>query len=393
MDSILSFIEHLIKNEETREVVSNEINSTVKMLKNGWTVEKIMGVLSGSRTIRKFKIELAKGRISAHGRFSRADNLWFDEFSSRYSTPELISVYRAERLSVYNILDIGSGAGMQSIFFGMKTSATGIEMNRRRYLLSELNRLTYSESRAKFLNASFPECINSLSFDDPVAVFSDPLRLPGRKSDPEKLSPSPSEIIKALNDRTKVFAFDLPLLMPPAAARIEGEYEYASIEGRLARLTLYTGEIAVASRSAVILPEKKVYRGEPRKLRLSEGYSDFITVPDPALVKAGLLWQVAEEHSFSKVYEDSRRLVISSPEVNKNVPGEHFQLLTTCTADNYPEVVSGMKPRSVFFRFSVESDLYYGLRNRIRTAESSDLVLYLFRHGDTILVCSKIKGL
>lgn len=390
MDAVLKYLEHLNESESARSEASREINSIVGMLRNGWTVEKIMMSLHGSKTVRKFKVELAKGRISASERFGRAGELWLDEFSSRYSTPEIIAQYRSERLSEFNILDIGSGAGLQSIFFGMNTQVTGIEQDRRRFLLAKLNRHVYRESSAEFLNASFPGDLDRVFVEPPLAIFSDPLRLPGRKSDPGKLSPSPMEVIKRLSGRTNVFVFDLPVLMKPGDVAIDGEYEYASVNGRLVRLTLYNGDIAEHPRSAIILPERRRYSGNPEVLTFRDGYSDYITVPDPALVKSGLLWKATGNYDFVRVSEDSRRLVLSSDSAAVDLPGEHYRLIATYNADDYTDKISELRPRSVYLRFGIGSDIYYKIRDRIKTGENSELILYLFRHREKILVCTKI---
>ena len=67
----------------------------------------------------KIVFDLAISRIRAESKFSNYEKIWLDSYSSRYSTPEIVASYRSERLKGNQIVDIGSGAGMQSIFMMM----------------------------------------------------------------------------------------------------------------------------------------------------------------------------------------------------------------------------------------------------------------------------------
>ncbi|EQD31940.1 methyltransferase, partial [mine drainage metagenome] len=181
--------------------------------------------------------------------------MWLDPYSARYSTPENVAMYRSERLSGNQIIDIGSGAGMQSIFFSKNSKVIGLEINKTRNLMSNLNAEAFAWNKPTFIRGDFND-LKITDFEEPI-IFSDPLR-PVLESEREtnSLSPNPESIYDSYGEISENFVFDLPPQMERNKIKFTNfESEYISVNGVLNRFTIYLGNLIKKRFSAVMLPE------------------------------------------------------------------------------------------------------------------------------------------
>ncbi len=383
------FLERILKNDSYREEVSKEIDVISSELRAGWEPRKILAFMKDNSSIGQFKIELAKGRISASRRFTNPERLWLDQYSSRYSTPEIISKYRSERLKESKIVDIGSGAGMQSIFFGMHSDTVGVEAVKQRYLLSMINRISYEDSKVSFMNFTYPGNEDNLVLDKNTVIFSDPLRGEGKKSDLSTLTPDPRVIYHHLIQKVKGIAFDLPIMMRPESIEFPGELEFISVAGAVSRLTFYSQTLAKGTRSALILPQGVSVTGEPKPIELEPGLSVALCIPDPALVKSGLLHLFLQDEDARIVSRDDRRLVLSSETGMPEVPGEHFEIIFESNYDGLLTAISNLGARKVIPRFNVPPEEYYPLVRKLNSGAESGDTVYILKHENNYLICKK----
>ncbi len=320
---------------------------------------------------------IARARVSIRKKYSRWDELYMDDFSASYSTPEIIGKYRAERMNC-EVLDIGSGAGMQAIMFGLRKRSSGIEVDESRYLMSKLNADAYG-SDVEFRNIDFYDF--SEKYDG--TVFSDPLRY--RSGGSESLVPSPYDLLKRFPQSD--FAFDLPPKMDTEKINIDGEREYISVNGYLARLTLYTGSLKRSGSSAHIFPADVHMEGTYSDTRFAQGeVKKYIYVPDEAVVYAGLL------EGFSQmvlVDKDRRRTVLSSDEEIGDFPGTVYSVMDECSHDRLPETVRKINPADVLLRYSVDPNDYYRITQEMKN-EGGKGTLYIFRSGENYYITEMI---
>ncbi len=310
-----------------------------------------------------------------------------DNYSARYSTPEIVGIYRSLKLKGSTIIDIGSGAGMQSIFFGMNSNVTGIEKDKTRYLFSMLNKKSYN-SDAEFINSDFFDC--KIEADDAV-IFSDPLR-PERASERkmDDLIPSPENILLHLNNISG-YAFDIPPQMQWKNINISGEREYISINGNINRLTIYSESISKNNTTAVMLPENKTITGTPEKFdAVIEKYRNekFIYWADISLVYSNLVYMV-NDPSFRHVYHDRRRIIFSSDVFIDNFFGRKFRVLETSNQSNLVEKLRKVNASRVYFVYSIETSDYYMVKNYIEQKLSGELKIYVFKNMDTLILAEE----
>lgn len=347
-----------------------------------------------SKSAMSLYTEIAKARINIEKKFRTWNRLWMDLYSSSFSTPEVVGDYRAGRLRQQNILDVGSGSGMQAISFSkVADRVTGIEVNSERFEMSIMNSEVSRRNNIKFVRGDYSQIIDNIGIDNDTTVFSDPLRIKPGPDGKRNLIPSPEIIYNALKHRTSNFVFDLPPLMKPDQLGIEGEKEYLSFDGRLQRLTLYTGENAESETSAVMLPQGWRFKGKPDTLDLKTASNpgSYIYVPDVSLLYSGLL-KTAVPDDLMILGRDNRRVFLTgNSEYASGFPGESYSVLGKSTFSDLEKDVKKYTGRRIFFRFEIETDSYYELKNSIEKTLHGEKDIYVFRSGDGLLMAEKIR--
>ncbi len=332
-----------------------------------------------------FLIEIARSRIQTRGKFSRSNRLWLDNYTARYSTPEAVARYRAQRIAGETILDIGSGGGMQDIFFSESNTVKGLEKDRIRYLESLINAEVYGAKNLEFINSEWPSVESNNSGLKGVLIFSDPLRESGSKERALKdLIPSPADIIGNYSGITGKFAFDVPPQIRRDKLGIDAETEYISVNGSLNRLTLYCGPLKSAESSAVILPSGIRFSGkyEFPNFQHAENVLEFIELPDPSLIYAGLVNQVKKLGDFRILGEDKRRIVLTSAVTPENpFPGKIYRNLAVCKVDEVQEKLIEIGAGKIYPRFEIQPEEYYAMKNRFEATASGDREIFIFRVG------------
>ncbi len=382
---INNFLLKLLNDDGYLTNINKQIDDIVIYLEKGYDSSTV------KRKIRHKNFGLlynmARSRIKIKNKFSLYDHIFMDNYSARYSTPEIVGIYRSLKLKGSTIIDIGSGAGMQSIFFGMNSNVTGIEKDKTRYLFSMLNKKSYN-SDAEFINSDFFDC--KIEADDAV-IFSDPLR-PERASERkmDDLIPSPENILLHLNNISG-YAFDIPPQMQWKNINISGEREYISINGNINRLTIYSESISKNNTTAVMLPENKTITGTPEKFdAVIEKYRNekFIYWADISLVYSNLVYMV-NDPSFRHVYHDRRRIIFSSDVFIDNFFGRKFRVLETSNQSNLVEKLRKVNASRVYFVYSIETSDYYMVKNYIEQKLSGELKIYVFKNMDTLILAEE----
>ena len=381
-----NLLSRCLTDKHYRDTIDRRIDGIVDLIDRGHDGKSILKN-AGKRVGREitFLIEIARSRVQTRGKFSRSNRLWLDNYTARYSTPESVARYRAQRISGETILDIGSGGGMQAIFFSESNTVKGLEKDRIRYLESQINAEVYGAKNLEFINSEWPSLKNNNSNLQDALIFSDPLRESGSKERELKdLIPSPADIIRNYSGITGKFAFDIPPQIRREKLGIDAETEYISVNGSLNRLTLYCGPLKNAESSAVILPAgiKISGRNEPPDFQHAEKVLEFIELPDPSLIYAGLVNQVKKLGDFSFLGGDKRRIVLtSSVNPEEPFPGKIYRNLAVCQLDEIQEKLVEIGAGKIYPRFEIQPEEYYAMKNRFEAATSGEREIFIFRVG------------
>lgn len=388
------FLDRNLKDPSYREVTNERIDRCVELIRNGLGLNEIQKHLKTGTKESEILFELARSRINIREKFHRWNRLWMDQYLSRYSTPEIVSRYRSERIAGFNVIEAGSGAGMQSIFLSETNSSTlSVEIMPERHRMARLNAEEYGARKVKFLQGDIYALSSDINVDDNTVIFSDPARPPaeGERS-MDNLVPSPQSLVNIFGSRTRNFVFDLPPQLKWDKIGIDGEKEYISIDGSLNRLTLYTGRLKKSETSAVMLPERIRISGEPKESAFPESpvIFDYLAIPDVSIVYARLAWVLEKNHGILPCWKDNRRHIYTSRDPVRNFPGEQYRIKVRCTEEDIPENLKRIGTSRVFLRYNVPEGDYYAVKSRLESGLAGRNDAYIFKHGNEFLLTEKL---
>lgn len=389
---ILTFLDRVLSKEDVLDEANREINRICSLFQNGYSPGKIQ-----SRQYRgnllEFIFEIAKSRLLVSDKFSKSHLLWLDRYSASYSTPEIVGKYRSKRLSGNSIVDMGCGAGMQTVMFAKHSQVTGVEIDPVRSRLAKLNASAYHRENIQILNEDCMESKYRLNPED--LIFSDPLRSAGRgEKTMSTLVPDPTKILEQFEWQERKYAFDLPPTMPLSNIPLEGEREFISINGRVNRLTVYSPDLSHSERTAVILPANLVIHGEVDSAEY-EGSRDMpalLSIPDVSLLYSELLNRAFDPETFHLFSKDRRRIVLGSdvlPEDRRT--GEFFEVISETEQGEIRSSLEKLQPAKVYPRFEIPSGEYYDYVRSISDPLWIGESLYLFRKGKRYILARKLE--
>ncbi|MEM0132595.1 class I SAM-dependent methyltransferase [Acidiplasma sp.] len=387
MGNIIKLLEGLVKSNSYYDLINNEIDNIANDITSGYDLKFIKKKYDYKNIDLLY--EFAHYRILNAHKFSKSSRLFFDKYASMYSTPEIIGDYRGEKLKGSEIIDIGSGAGMQAIFFSKYSHVTGIEIDRVRYLLSLLNKRAYN-SDANFINN---DAFNDIRYSADI-IFSDPLRpAMASKRKMDDLIPNPEIIMKRFNPNAG-FVFDLPPQMRWENIGINGEREYISVNGYISRLTLYTMNPEKDFTSAVMLPERRRITGKPEEIKIvnqNNKIYDYLYLPDISLIYSKLLYKAIDDN-MHLIYHDKKRLLFTSNEYIKNFFGRTYILEARSSIEKLKNELIKLNAGKIFFIFSIDTSEYYRLKNEMEKHLNGDKTYYIFKNNNCYLIARKING-
>lgn len=389
-DGKQELLENALRNVKSRNSLNSILDRIVESVSRGFARDIIVEEVGRENQFAEELFEFAKSRVSVKRKFSLWNRLWLDSYSASYSTPEYVGNYRSERLAGSKIVDLGSGAGMQSIMFSRSSHVTGLERDRTRTYMARLNALEYGKE-IEFINTDIFSYLESGKVDHEAILFSDPLR--SRDSNGNvKLTPDIREITSKFAGVTDSFVFDLPPRTPVDLIPSEDEAEYISLSGNLVRLTRYSNPLAKSQSTAVMFPSGRILRGDRRETEFPVGTNQkYISVPDVSIVSSKLEYMLDGFGEFNLLLRDHRRLVLGSTgEPARDFPGPVYMVVERGNIEDIRKKLHVEKPSKLYLRYSLDPENYYGEAGRLNASPGTGEPLYLFHLGDSYSLCSRI---
>jgi len=316
------------------------------------------------------------------------------------STPEIVAKYIARRLKTDIIADLGCGIGGQVIFFAKECRKVyAVERNPEKLEYAKQNCRLYGVDNVEFLlgDALTPEIKEKVS--DADIIFSDPARpLSEKERTLGNLEPPIPEIIKIYSDITPDLAFHAPPQISPPRIVLNCEREYLSLNGQLNRLTLYLGSLKSYDRSAVVLPKgERLGSFDAPQIRKSP-VCDYVYEPEPSIVKAKLLNELAEILVKEKkdIYfykgDERRTLLTSSKLIGSDFLKDSYLFLAGAGKDmsKLKDILKSLKAKNVVLRFDIDPKNYWEIRTKLEEGLAGTRTLHVFGFGDELIVCEKI---
>ncbi|MCX9014353.1 MAG: methyltransferase domain-containing protein [Candidatus Methanoperedens sp.] len=275
-----------------------------------------------------------------------------------------------------------------------------VERNPEKLEYAKKNCELYGVDNVEFIlgDALSPETRDKLSDSD--IIFSDPARpLTEKERTLDNLEPPITELIKLYSGITKGLAFHAPPQMPPERIGLDCEKEYMSLNGQLNRLTLYFGDLKRCERSAVVLPGNAYLPSSDASAIETGGISEYVYEPEPSVVKAGLLGELAGTISGSgnDIYfytgNERRTLLTSSSLIESPFFKDRYRVAgkTLMDISKIKAILAAGKAGKVVLRLDVAPDKYWQVRNELEKGLTGSKSLHLFGFGDEVIVCEKIK--
>jgi SAM-dependent methyltransferase len=259
--------------------------------------------------LAKAALETVILRRKARTKFSRADSMYFTRAGLEMASSEIISRYRAARFEPFaRVADLCCGIGGDTIGLSVGASlvlaptVTAVDIDPLHLAMAQPNLAAYG-LHASFIQADLtatppPETADAFFFD------------PGRRADGRRqfsirhyhppLSLIDSWLPKPLGVKIS------PGVQLDELAGYDCEIEFISLDGELKEAVLWFGPLKTAARRATLLARDSILSlipSSPLPPPLSPPLA-FLYEPDPALLRAGLVKELAAQISASQLDPD-----------------------------------------------------------------------------------------
>lgn len=324
--------------------------------------------------------------------------LYTDKDGLRFATPWEVAAYRAKRLSCTNIADISCGIGGQTIYFAKECEFVyAIEINPIKLKLARKNCKMFGLDNIKFIcgNALDKEVIEQIPEID--IVFSDPARaIVESKRDINRLQPNIDDVIKLYAEKTNNFAFEAPPQLTADKIPYDCECEYLSLNGKINRLNLYFGEIKSCDISAVALSSnsKLSNTGQSKKIDYSEEPLKYLYEIDPAVIKSGLISQLAFQLDNVKLFKlDDKRIMFTAAHIFTHPMINNTYEIVFRKQYDIEKINTFLKNTDygqVVLRANIKDSTYWDIRKKLELELKGKEQITLFVKEDIAYLCNKL---
>lgn len=254
-------------------------------------------------------------------------DLIFTRKGAEQCSSSLIADYNASKfMKFHTVADLCCGIGMDLMSIASnKDRVFAVDSDRNTLMAAEYNCQRRNLSNVEFLNEK------AENFNREVeAVFIDPDRRKNgkRQIKAENYSPSFSSIL-AMSKRFPHLAAKLSPLFDYDDLKIDPGYtlEFVSERGTLKELLLCLGKTHTESvtRKAVLLPSGSTIDDREKVHREFSTIKKYIYEPDPAIIRAGLVAELAEKIDYKLI--DARSAILTSDKITTENFGRIYQVV------------------------------------------------------------------
>ena len=382
-------LENILKDDDLEKVINKKINDISSLLARGYQLRTISKKLGLGKNELDILYDFAKTRNSIRHKYSKYDQVYMDPYSASYSTPENVAIYRAERLKGKNILDIGCGAGMASIFLSLYSTVKGFDTNEERVLMARINNKKYSGKAIFDIGDGTKLQLMDEEYD---IIYSDPLRSSSsQERSLEELQPNPDRIIDIYKEKVREFVFDLPpFLHPERIKNIPGTLEYLSVDGDISRLTLYCDNDSRRIFEATSLTRNFSYTADQKvKPQIGDRVMRYLFIPDASLFYSGLHGNYCNEFDLKIISEEKRKALYTGDELIQNFTGDIYEVISVVDPDVLVETLKTRNMGRVILRYDTPN--YYEEQKKIQSNLDGDDLAYIFSFKEKRIVGRKIN--
>lgn len=258
-------------------------------------------------------LTLAELRHKGAAKFSHAAEMWFDRQGLEQATPEAVARHKAQRFRT-PVWDYCCGIGGDLVALGERNDVIGVDLSAAACLRARWNAEVYGVAgNVQLICAD----VTTLT-DRSRLVHIDPDRRPAqsRSHRPTRRVEDAEPGLPFLYRLMEEFRGGAIKLSP--AANFVGKFpsaevELVSLNGECKEATVWFGELASPGLwRATVLPVGATVSGYPLEADAPAGpLKRFLYDPDPAVVRAGLVNELAAQQGFGRLDEAEEYLTSS----------------------------------------------------------------------------------
>ncbi len=310
-------------------------------------------------------LELALLRRRATAKFTRAKEMLFVRSALEQATRESIAQHRARRYRDFErVIELGCGIGGDTISLAQSTKKViACDLNHLRLQFAAHNCGVYGvQKRVEFLQTDALRLPFAPSAAD--AFFADPARRTsaGRRFNPQDFQPSLDALLG------KYAKYSLGMKLAPgidfSLLPTQSEVEIISFAGDAKEAVLWTGKLATPNitRRATLLPFGETLTNASADDCGVDSLGEFLCEPDVAIIRAGLVKQVAtklglhllDEHiaylgaskkiesPLVKCYQIEAKLSLKLKSINRYLRANHIARV------NVKQRGTGLSPEKIY---------------------------------------------
>jgi hypothetical protein len=241
-------------------------------------------------------VEQVRLRRRGAAKFARAHEMWFTGPLLEQASGEVVSRFRSQRFAGQEqVADFCCGLGGDSVSLAAVTKVVAVDRDSLALELTQRNARLHAVT-VETRTADLPE-----GAPDVPAAWIDPGRREGGKRirSVDAISPTLAEVLSLLpripNLGVKVSPATPERDLDDGLAGIPHERQLISVSGECRELVVWLGTIAVSARTASVLPTGAELSGEPVPLGETAPAGEYLLEPDPAVIRAGLVGNLARE--------------------------------------------------------------------------------------------------
>ena len=250
-------------------------------------------------------LEIAILRLEAAAKFPFADRMYLTREAMEQASSWEVASYRTQRYAPFDrIIDLGCSIGSDTIALAKIAPTVGIDLDPLRLAMVQTNQKVLNlPNRASFIRADLTIPLPLSPAPQHPALFFDPARRTAHKRafSVREYTPPLSIVKNWLADFPALGVKISPGVKLNELANYDAEIEFISLRGSLKEAVLWFGPLKRNSRRAAVLPGPHVLEtdlppGElvTLKLPLNEPLAHLYE-PDPAVLRAGLVYQLGEQ--------------------------------------------------------------------------------------------------
>lgn len=262
-------------------------------------------------------LEIAILRREAINKFTNADRLYFTREALEQASAETVAAYRAQRFQPFPLLlDLACSIGADTLQLARLATGkpvVGVDMDGLRLAMAGANLAALNLAEACLLvqaDLRLPLPVFPSANSSQMGIFFDPgRRVAGKRVFSVRDYQPPLGVIQEWLPRYPALGVKIsPGVHLDELAAYDAEVEFISLAGELKEAVLWFGPLKTAQRRSTILPGAySLVSGESLSRaptpRLSQPRA-YLYEPDPAILRAGQVRQLAEQIDAYQLDED-----------------------------------------------------------------------------------------